>query len=133
MHVSTLAVILLATVAIGIGGYVLMRKPGEPPDADMPNSNGAFTVKQVCDNPEKLPKQIKILGVVSQIEEDQALFGLVDKAEGLSCLGGQCSDCLLPVSWDGPMPEVGETIIVTGRIKSSSEGLVVAASRVDRQ
>ena len=100
MKVSMLAVIILATAVVGLGWYVLIRKPGESTDAGMLNSKEVLTVNQVCGNPEKLPGQIKILGVVSRIEEDQTLFGLIDKAEGLSRLGGQCSDCLLPVSWD---------------------------------
>jgi hypothetical protein len=131
--VATLVIILLAAVAVGFGWHVLVQRSSEEVEAHMPNSSGVLTVKQVSERPEGFAGQIKILGVVSQIEKDQALIGLVDKAEGLSCLGGECSDCLLPVSWDGPMPEVGESIIVTGQIESSSQGLVVAASRVDRQ
>ena len=133
MKVSTVLIVLVAAAAVGLGWYVSVQRPDEPIESERSSADGVLTVKQVCDNPEKFPEQIKILGVVSQIEEDQALFGVVDKAEGLSCLGGQCSDCLLPVSWDGPMPEVGQTIIVTGQIASSAQGLVVAASRVDRQ
>ncbi len=133
MKARTLAIILVATGAVGLGGYVLVRKPGEPTEADMPNSSGVLTVKQVCDKPEKFPEQIKILGVVSQVEEDQALFGLVDKTEGLSYLADECSDCLMPVSWNGPMPQIGQTITVTGRIEKSPQGLVVAASKVEKQ
>jgi hypothetical protein len=133
MKVITVLVILVAVVAVGLGWYVVVRKPNEPSESDLPKIEGVLTVKQVSEHPEKVPGQIRILGVVSQIEEDQALFGLVDETEGFSCLPEECSDCLVPVSWDGLMPEIGQTVIVTGQIESSQQGLVVAASRVDRQ
>ena len=133
MKVSTVLIILVAAAAVGLGWYVSVQKSDEPIESELPSTDGVLTVKQVSEHPGKFTGQIRILGIVSQVEKEQALFGLVDKAEGFSCLPGECSDCLVPVSWDGPMPEIGQTIIVTGRVETSPQGLVVTASKVDRQ
>ncbi len=133
MKVSTVLIILVAAAAVGLGWYGLVQKPNEAAEFQLPRIDGVLTVKQVSEHPGKFTGQIRILGIVSQVEQEQALFGLVDKAEGFSCLPGECSDCLVPVSWDGPMPEIGQITIVTGQIKSSSQGLVVTASKVNRQ
>ncbi len=116
MKTSRVGIILVVAVAVGLGWYWLVRRPNAGSESQRGGIDGVLTVKQVYDNPEEIAGEIKVLGIVSQVEQEEGLFGLVDEGEGLSCVGGQCSSCLLPVLWGGAMPEIGQTITVSGRI-----------------
>ena len=94
---------------------------------------GVLAVGQLRTEPPQLESQLNVVGVVGQTDAEKELFGLIDETDAETC-GAPCGGCasfLLPVSWDGKMPSVGDVLLVRGIIRKSKDRLVLVASALE--
>lgn len=87
-------------------------------------------VRTLMKSPEQYSQQIKVSGVVSQVVEDAKIFGLIDLEEFKTCNKVTCASLVLPIRWEGSMPEIGQKLTVTGEIKKEGERYLFIASEL---
>lgn len=87
-------------------------------------------VRTLMQAPEQYSQQIKVSGVVSQIAEDVKIFGLIDLAEYKDCNKVTCASLVLPVHWEGAMPDIAQKVTVTGEIRKEGERYLFIASEL---
>lgn len=88
-------------------------------------------VRALVKNPEEHKGQIQVAGVVSQVASEAKMFGLIDLEEFKTCQKVTCASLVLPVQWDGAMPEVGQQLTVMGEIQKEGKRYLFNASKVD--
>jgi len=110
--------VLLTLVILAGPGTALCQEP----------RSAAVGVRELMQDPEGFPQAIEVSGVVSQVVAEAGLFGLIDVKEFKTCQKVTCASLVLPVRWDGPLPEVGTELLVTGKIRNDGERYLFAAS-----
>lgn len=85
-------------------------------------------VRTLMESPEKYSQQIRVSGVVSQVVEDAKILGLIDLEEFKTCNKVTCASLILPVRWEGTMPEVGQQLTSTGKIQKEGKRYLFIAS-----
>ena len=86
-------------------------------------------VNDIQADPSSFTDTITINGVMAGVSQtDQKLFGLVDTAEVKACKSVGCSTFILPVKYDGKLPQVGDEVNVTGSFVGSDNDLVFIAT-----
>lgn len=126
----------LAILVIGVYFYPFSRNSEDQVIPEPGVADKILTVTDLCTRPERFTGDIKILGVVRTIKNDKNLFGLADIDDPDASQPSGCSSCgdlTVPVLNPGEMPEIGDRVIVTGRVEESPEGLVFAAKEVEKQ
>jgi hypothetical protein len=88
-------------------------------------------VRILMKSPEKYSQQIKVSGVVSQVVEDAKIFGIIDLEEFKACNSVTCcASLVLPIRWEGTMPEVGQQLTSTGKIQKEGERYLFIGSEL---
>ena len=85
-------------------------------------------VRTLMNAPEKYTEEVRVSGVVSQVVEDAKILGLIDLEEFKDCNKVTCAKLVLPVRWDGTMPEVGQQLTSTGKIQKEGERYLFIAN-----
>jgi hypothetical protein len=85
-------------------------------------------IRTLMKSPEKYSQQIRVTGVVSQVVEDAKIIGLIDLEEFKACNKVTCASLVLPIRWDGIMPEVGQQLTTTGKIQKEGERYLFIAN-----
>ena len=85
-------------------------------------------VRALMKSPEKYSQQIRVSGVVSQVVEDAKILGLIDLEEYKACNKVTCASLVLPIRWEGLMPEIGQQLMLTGKIQKEGERYLFIAS-----
>lgn len=85
-------------------------------------------VRTLMKSPEKYSQQIRVSGVVSQVVEDAKILGLIDLEEYKACNKVTCASLVLPIRWEGTMPEVGQQLTSTGKIQKEGERYLFIAN-----
>jgi len=127
MH-KWLALLILLFVVIAVAVPVVTSKA-----PDESGTRRILTVRNLHDAPEHHSGDIQVLGVVAAVDEEHSTFGIMDAAEAEACGTDVCADCstaIIPVAWEGGMPETGNKVLVSGRIAPSPRGLVLSAAQV---
>jgi hypothetical protein len=125
---SAVCVAVLAAAVFAVGG-------GRARSADAPAPSGPLQVDDLRRAGPELGALLTVQGVVDEVRPRSRLVGLADAAEAQDCGPDPCEDCtrfVLPVAWQGELPEPGETVTVSGRIEQGTDGLVLAGGRTDR-
>lgn len=98
--------------------------------------NKILTVCEIAPNPDKFQGHLRVKGTVSRVFPDQSTFALADitKPEAASqktdakkpnCGGkrsGGCGTPLIPVKYDGPLPELHANVLIEGSIITHESG-----------
>ena len=135
MKRTWLGLVLVAVLLILAGGWYAFSQRSNGATPSVPaKSAGPATVAEISCDPGRLRGEVKVLAVVGAVRPGEGLFGLVDgnEVDSDDCTV-ECATPLLPVSWTGAMPELGQTVIVTGSIQRSPKGFVLAANQVEAQ
>lgn len=85
-------------------------------------------VRALMQSPEKFTQTIRVSGVVSQVVADSHILGLIDVEEFRTCQKVTCASLVLPVRWEGTLPEVGSELVATGKIQKDGERYLFVAS-----
>lgn len=94
----------------------------------------ALGVEQFMRNAEQYRQStVAIQGVVSSVSTENQLVGLIDTREFKDCKITTCSALTLPVQWAGAMPQVQETIQVTGTLQQRDGSFVFRAQDLEKQ
>jgi len=104
-----LAVVMTATLFIGCG--------------DTDTSDSTFTVSAIQDDPLAFSGIITIIGEVTT--QQQGTFGIED-IHRRPC----CSSFVLIVEYNGTMPQIGDTVHVTGSWHEAPDELIFLATSV---
>jgi len=115
-----LSVIMLLTLAI-VPGHAW---------ADKANGDVEVGVRALMESPEAYAGPIQIAGVVSQVVPGSKMFGLIDLEEFKTCQKVTCASLVLPIEWDGAMPEVGQQLTAVGEIQKEDMRYLFKASKV---
>ena len=116
-----LSVVTLLTLAL-VPGYAAAEETKEEIEVG---------VHALMESPGAHKGQIQVAGVVSQVVADSKLFGLIDLEEFKTCRKVNCASLVLPIEWDGAMPEVGQQVTAIGAIRKAGERFVFSASNVE--
>lgn len=98
--------------------------------AENPKVDAEIGVRALMESPESYKSQVQVAGVVSQVVTDSKIFGLIDLEEFKTCQKVTCASLVLPVKWDGNMPEVGQTLSAVGEIQKEGKRFLFKASEV---
>ena len=134
MKRTLLGLVLVAELLILACGWYAFSQRSDSATPPVPaRGAGPVTVGEISCEPERFLGDVKVVAVVGAVRPGEGLFGLVDGNEMQSNCPVECADLLLPVSWTGPMPKLGQTVIVTGSIEKLPKGFVLAANQVEAQ
>jgi len=112
-------IVLATALAVGIALAYGMFFRG---DAD------ALQVNQVAADPAAYSGTITVSGVMAGTSpQNPGIFGIFDLKE-LQCTTPNCNKLYLPVSYQGPMPKLGDEVRVSGSFIKTSDGFVFSAS-----
>jgi len=127
--------LVLAAVFLTLAGgwYAFSQRSDSGAPCAAATGVGLVTVSEISCEPQRFQGDVKVLAVVGAARPGEGLFGLMDRNEAQSNCPVGCANFLLPVSWTGPMPELGQTVMVTGSIEKSPKGLVLVANQVEAQ
>ena len=98
--------------------------------AEGPKENVEVGVRALMESPEAYKSRIQVEGVVSQVVTNSNVFGLIDLEEFKTCQKVTCASLVLPIKWDGTMPEVGQTLSAVGEIQKEGKRFLFKASEV---
>jgi len=110
-----------------LSALYLIPKPGWSGGAE---EVAVVGVHALMKSPEQYSRQIKVSGVVSQVVEDEEIFGLIDLEEFKTCKKVTCASLVLPIRWEGSMPKIGQQLTVTGEIEKEGERYLFIASEL---
>lgn len=99
--------------------------------SDASKGDDEVGVRALVKNPEEHKGEVHVAGVVSQVATEAKMFGLIDIEEFKTCQKVTCASLVLPVQWDGTMPEVGQQLTVMGEIQKEGKRYLFNASKVD--
>ena len=88
-------------------------------------------VRTLMKSPDKYSQKVRVSGVVSQVVEDAKILGLIDLEEFKDCNKVTCAKLVLPIRWEGTMPEVGQQLTSTGKIQKEGERYLFIANDLD--
>jgi len=74
---------------------------------------------------------IRLEGVVSKVFPKEQRLGLIDSAEFKKCGVVTCADMVLPVRWNGAMPEAKSIVRLEGEIQKTGEKLEFVARSLE--
>ncbi len=90
-------------------------------------------VEALAKQPDRYRGPIQVRGVVSAVSPEQKMLALIDRKEVEACGVTTCATLFLPVLWEGPLPRVGEQILVKGEVRpTDAKKLVFVASALDK-
>lgn len=98
--------------------------------SEKPKGDVEVGVRAVMESPEAYKGQIRVSGVVSQVVPDSQMFGLIDQGEFKTCRKVTCASLVLPIEWDGSMPDVGQKLTAVGEIQKAGKRYLFKASKV---
>jgi hypothetical protein len=100
--------------------FVLMNRQGAQ----------ALNVNDVGSDPAAFTGTITITGVTKAVSpQDPTLFGIIDIKE-LSCTMVNCNKLMIPISYTGPIPAIGDEVRITGNFVNKGNGFLFAATAV---
>lgn len=117
MYGKTLLLVMLA--------LCLLVAPGLSSETEQTVDVG---VRALMKSPEKYAQPLRVSGVVSQVVEEAKILGLIDLEEFKTCQKVTCASLVLPVRWDGTMPEIGQQLTTTGKIQKEGKRYLFIAS-----
>ena len=130
------AVALCVVVVLAVGGWFLYpfggAGRGSPVQPGGVRADSPLRVADLRTRPLR-GRRVSVLGVVGVVRPEESLFAMVDGAEVDACRTVACAEFLLPVSWQGEMPAVGDLVTVTGRVEASPSGSMLVAREVKRR
>src|SRR5512137_1292408 len=75
---------------------------------------------------------LRVEGVVSKVFPKEQRLGLIDAAEFKKCGVVTCADMVLPVQWNGAMPEVKSLVRLDGEIRDAGGKLEFVARSLEK-
>lgn len=112
-------IVLAAALVVGIALAYGMFFRG---DAD------ALQVNQVAADPAAYSGTITVSGVMAgTAPQNPNIFGIFDLKE-LQCTTPNCKKLYLQVRYQGPMPKLGDEVLVSGSIMNTGDGFIFSAS-----
>lgn len=112
----------LLVAALAVAGLVALGGCNE--------SKTLINVNEASADPAAYSGAISIVGVTKAFSRtDTTVFGLMDLKE-LQCTTPNCNQPLLPVKYQGPLPQIGDEVHVTGSFTQVQGGYVFTASEL---
>lgn len=133
---KVLVVIGVGAVMMALAAALYLKGQSREPSvvAEAPGKSGlVLMVDDLRDDAGRLQGVIEVQGVVGGSSAERQLLGLIDTREVEACGGIDCPEFILPVQWDGEVPALGQTVSVKGQVRTTDEGLLLAASEVTAQ
>jgi len=110
--------------------YFCFGLPGKSTLAEE-NAVDTVGVDRLMKNPGNYTHSVRVAGVVSQVFDERGMFGMIDLEEFRRCGKVTCSLLMLPVSWQGPMPDVGSQVLISGKIGEAEGRRLFIADKID--
>jgi hypothetical protein len=134
MHLKTLLAAGVGITVLALAGFYFSERgagTGAASDDSPPGAETVLMVDELRDGAEGASGEVEVRGVVGGTNTERQLFGLIDSREVEACGGISCPEFMLPVEWAGELPAPGETVSVRGQVKTTDQGLLLAASEVN--
>ena len=127
IHSIFLVIILLFTELACFNPDKTGLSQNEARNRPIENSGEFINVDDLMNNPEVYTGLVQVEGIVSIVNPEKQMFGLIDLREFIECGVTTCASLTLPVQWSGAMPTSGETVHVSGEVKNSNGQFVFHA------
>ena len=88
-------------------------------------------VDELMESPNDFDGPVQVEGVVSGVSDIDDKLTLIDLEEYELCKDVTCAALMLPVNWEGEMPDVEDEVVVFGEIRETDEGLIFAALEIE--
>lgn len=109
--VTAIAAIVL--IGVGFGAYLLASRSAEHRTAmEASGKTTLVAVDQVVRDPEKFTGFIGVNGSVSSVDESKSMF----------TLGCEDACVLMPVKFNGQLPEQGTDVVAYGKVVKNEQG-----------
>ena len=106
----------------------------EPEGSEKVSTASVLGVEEFMRNVEQYRQgSVTVEGVVSTVNAENQLVGLIDTREFQECKVTTCSALTLPIHWSGSMPKVQEMIQVKGKLQEKDGRFVFLAQKMERQ
>lgn len=114
-------IVLIAALSVGIVlAYALFFR----------GSTDTLQVNQVASDPSAYSGMITVSGIMAgKSPQNPNIFGIFDLKE-LQCTTANCNKLYLPVRYQGPMPKLGDEVLVSGSLIKTSDGFIFSASNL---
>ncbi len=100
--------------------------PGSAPSAE------ALEVSALMRDATKYKGPVQVEGIVSNVFPKDQKLGLIDTAEFKHCGVVTCAEMVLPVRWNGAMPEPKSLVRVEGEIQKNGARLEFVARSLEK-
>jgi hypothetical protein len=97
-----------------------------------PKSGAALEVSALMREVDKHKGPLRVEGVVSKVFPKEQKLGLIDAAEFRKCGVVTCAEMVLPVQWNGAMPEVKSLVRLEGEIRDAGGKLEFVARSLEK-
>ena len=88
----------------------------------------ALQVNQVAADPAAYSGTLTVSGIMAGTSpQNPSIFGIFDLKE-LNCTTANCNKLYLPVRYQGPLPKLGDEVLVSGSFIKTSDGFIFSAS-----
>lgn len=109
-----------------------VEKAPAPAAAGVAKNGPVLDVAALMRDGDKHKGPLRVQGVVSRVFAKEQKLGLIDAAEFKRCGGVTCADMVLPVQWNGAMPEAKSLIRLEGEIRMTGEKLEFVARSLEK-
>ncbi|MCL4511165.1 MAG: hypothetical protein M1470_08865 [Bacteroidetes bacterium] len=107
------AIAAIVLIGVGFGAYLLASKSSEHRSTvEGLRKTTLIAVDQVVSGPEKFTGLIGVNGSVSSVDESKSMF----------TLGCEDACVLMPVKFDGQLPEQGTNVVAYGKVEKNEQG-----------
>ncbi len=89
-------------------------------DQENMSAQAILGVDQFMRSADHYPGTVRVKGVVSAVDANKKIFALIDLGEFQQCRITSCAQLVLPVRWDKDMPDIAQTVVVTGAVQNKA-------------
>lgn len=94
-------------------------------------STSALNINDLGADPGAYSGTLTVVGVTAAFtQQDRTLFGVMDKKE-LQCKTPNCNKMILPVRFRGPLPALGDEVLLSGSLTKETAGYFFVAEQVE--
>lgn len=101
----------------------------EEPSLD--DRSSVFGVREVAKRPDAFAKPFLLDGVVAGVSKEKRVFGVIDVEEFAACGVLTCAEALIPVKFDGELPDLKARVQILGKLNKTEDGYLLEAQNVE--
>jgi hypothetical protein len=122
--------VLVGAIAAGVWLYASRERGGQEAGEEQRSAlpaDAVLGVDELMRDVDRFEGPVRIEGVVSAVSPGQKRLALIDRAEFEHCGRVDCAALVLPVEWAGAMPQVRQSVRLSGQVHRREGKLILVA------